>query len=248
MREKGGVNMQTRQEIFRMFVLLYFVGIALLVLGFFLLISPEWRTHSAWLDLTILLIVYSINFPLLSIWHIGVASFSAKIPALGLLGLCDLFYSCMALGLMFWGVAHDLPFRLQLIGQMGLLFLAMTAAAIAWLSSAHAEDVNEEEQATQCGLEALKAAISQCETELSARAPNRNREHQLLLKLKEDTRYLSPSGDPSAISAERQMITLVDDIRLRLEDAVTPLTPSPLEDQFEQCAALMALRKQTFDR
>jgi hypothetical protein len=59
MREEGGVNMQTRQEIFRTFVLLYFVGIALLVLGFFLLISPEWRTHSAWLDLTILLIVYS---------------------------------------------------------------------------------------------------------------------------------------------------------------------------------------------
>jgi hypothetical protein len=248
MREEGGVNMQTRREIFRMFVLLFFVGIALLVLGFFLLISPEWRTHSAWLDLTVLLIVYSINFPLLSIWHIGIDSFSAKIPALGLLGLCDLFYSCIALGLMFWGVAHDMPFRLQLVGQMGLLFLAMTAIAIAWRSSAHAEEVAEEEQAKRSGLDGLKAAISQCETELSAKAPNRNREHQLLLKLKEDARYLSPSRDPSAISAEKQMITLVDDIRLRLEDAVTPLTPSPLEDQFEQCAALMALRKQTFDR
>jgi hypothetical protein len=76
------------------------------------------------------------------------------------------------------------------------------------------------------------------------KAPNRNRERQLMLKLKEDARYLSPSRNPSAISYENQIVALVDDIRLRLEDVGAPLTQSPLDELFEQCAALMALRKQ----
>src|ERR1035438_2895401 len=66
MREESGMNMQSKSEISRIFVLLYFAGIALLVLAFLLLVSPGERTHSAWLDLIVVWIVFSINFPLLS--------------------------------------------------------------------------------------------------------------------------------------------------------------------------------------
>jgi hypothetical protein len=108
--------------------------------------------------------------------------------------------------------------------------------------------VAEEERVTRSGLEDLKAALSRCETELSTKAPSRNRERQLLLTLKEDARYLSPSRDSSAISYEQQMVALVDDIRLRLEDVASPLTSPPLVEDFERCAALMALRKQILVR
>jgi hypothetical protein len=131
---------------------------------------------------------------------------------------------------------------------MGLLFAGTTVVAIAWRSSAHANDVAAEEQSTRSGLEDLKAALSNCEADFSTKAPNRNRERQLIVKLKEDARYLSPSLDPSAISHEKQIVALVDEIRLRLDDPGAPLTPSPLDELFEQCANLMALRKQTFDR
>jgi hypothetical protein len=245
MREESGMNMQTKSEISRIFVLLYFVGIALLVLAFLLLVSPGERTHAAWLDLIVVWIVFSINFPVLSMGRMRVGSFSAKIPALGLLGLCDFFYSCLALALIFCGFSYGLPFRMQLVGQMGLLFLATTVVAIAWWSSAHAAEVAKEEHSTKSGLEDLKATLSRCESELSAKAPDRNRERQFVLTLKEDARYLSPSTNPSAVSYEKQMVALVDDIRLRLDDS---LAPSGLAEQFEQCAALMALRKQTFDR
>jgi len=242
------VKMQTKSELSRLFILLHLVGLALLVLAFFLLIPPGARTHSAWLDLVVVCLVLSINFPPFALVRLGLGVFNVKIPALGLLGLCDIVYSCLALGLVYYGVFYFLPFRLQLVGQMGLLFAATTTVVMAWWSSAHAAEVTEEEHATRSGLEDLKAALSRCETELATKAPTRIRELQLLLTLKEDARYLSPSRESSAISYEQQMVALVDDIRLRLQDSASPLTSSPLVEEFERCAALMALRKQTLVR
>ena len=240
--------MKTKSELSRLFILLHLAGLALLVLAFFLLIPPGARTHSAWLDLIVVSLVLSINFPPFAFVRLGLGVFNVKIPALGLLELCDIVYSCMALGLVFFGVFYFLPFRLQLVGQMGLLFAATTTVATAWWASAHAVEVAEEEHATRSGLEDLKAALSRCETELSTKALTRNRELQLLLTLKEDARYLSPSRDSSVISYEQQMVALVDDILLRLQDSAFPLTSSPLVEDLERCAALMALRKQTLVR
>ena len=220
----------------------------LLVLAFFLLIPPGARTHSAWLDLVVVALVLSINFPPFAFVQLGLGVFNVKIPALGILELCDIAYSILALGLVYYGVRYFLPFRLQLVGQVALLFAASTGVAIAWWASAHAVEVAEEEHDARSGLEELKAALSRCETELSTKAPTRNRELQLLLTLKEDARYLSPSRDSSAVSYEQQMVALVDDIRLRLQDSASPLTSSPLVEEFERCAALMALRKQTLVR
>jgi hypothetical protein len=240
--------MQTKSEISRLFFLLHLVGIVLLVIAFFLLIPDGERTHTAWLDLAIACIVLSINFPPFAIVRLSLGDFNVKIPALGLLGICDAVYSSLAIGLAVYGFFYGLPFRFQLVGQMFLLFAMSTTVAIAWWSSAHAVEVAEEEHVTRSGLEDLKAALFQCESDLSTKAPHRNRELQLLLKLEEDAMYLSPTLDPSALSYERQMVALVDDIRLRLEDVASPLSPSPLQEQFEQCAALMALRKQSIVR
>ena len=233
--------MKTKTELSRLFVLLHLLGIGLLILAFFLLIPPGARTHSAWLDLVVVCLVLSINFPPFALVRLSLGVFDVKIPALGLLEVCDIFYSLLALGLVCYGVVYFLPFRLQLVGQLALLFAATTVVGMAWWASAHAEEVAAEEHSTRSGLDALKAALSKCESEYAVKAPNRNRERQLLLKLKDDARYLSPSLDLSAISYERQIVALVDDIRLRLEDS----TPSPLDELFEQCAALMALRKQS---
>lgn len=240
--------MKTKSELSRLFILLHLVGLFLLVLAFFLLIPPGARTHSAWLDLVVACLVLSINFPPFGLVRLGLGVFNVKIPALGLLGFCDLVYSCLALGFVICGVVYFLPFRLQLVGQMVLLFAAITTVAIAWWASAHTAEVTEEEHATRSGLEDLKAALWRCEAELSTKAPTRNHELRLLLSLKEEARYLSPSRDSSAVSYEQQMVALIDDIRLRLQDSSSSLTGSPLVEEFERCAVLMALRKQTLVR
>lgn len=240
--------MQTKSELSRLFVLLHLIGIALLIFAFFMLIPPGGRTHSAWLDLAVVCIVLSINFPPLAIVQVASGIFDYKIPALGLLGVCDAVYSSLAIGLVVYGFFYGLPFSFQFVGQSGLLFAMSTTVAITWWSSAHAKEVAEEEHAKRTGLEDLKAALSQCESAFPTKAPLRNRELQSLLALKEDARYLSPSSDESALSYERQMVALVDDIRLRLDDVAPPSAPSPLQEQLEQCATLMALRKQTLVR
>jgi len=236
--------MQAKSKISRLFILLYFVGLALLAASFILLVPPGARTEVAWLDFAIVCIVFSINFPLFSAWRMNVGSFNAKIPALGLLILCDLTYICLAFWLMSRGVRYGLTFRMQLVGQMALLFVAATVVTVAWWSSAHAVEVAEEEKAARSALERLKAAIDECIASLSANAPNCKRELQLLTKLQEDARYLSPSRAVTALSYEYKLAALIDNIRLRFEDVSVPKTVPRMDEQFEQCTALMALRKQ----
>jgi hypothetical protein len=236
--------MQTKSKISRLFALLYFVGVALLAAGFILLVPPGARTETAWLDFAIVCIVFSINFPLFSVWRMNIGSFNAKIPTLGLLALCDLIYICLALWLMSCGGRYGLTFRMQLVGQMALLFVVATVVTIAWWSSAHVVEVTEEEKATRSALEKLKTAIDKCVASLSAKAPNCDRERQLLLRLQEDARYLSPSRDASALAYEDKIAVLIDDIRLQFEDGAVSIAALNLDKQFEQCAALMALRKQ----
>lgn len=236
--------MLTKSELTRIFIFLHLIGIAILVLAFFLLIPPEARSHSAWLDLLVVCLVLSINFPPFALVQLSVGLFDIKIPAIGLLGVSATTYSTLALGLVLFGFLYHLPFQLQLVAQLGLIFALATVVSIAWWAAAHAVEVAEEERETRSALEGLKALIARCEMELSVKAPTRNREHQLLLALKEDARFLSPSLDTLAISYEQQMFALLEEIRLRLQEGATSLTTRPLDEDFEKCVALMALRKQ----
>jgi hypothetical protein len=236
--------MQTRSEISQLFRILYVVGLVLLVSAFFLLVPSLWRTPTAFLDLAVLGIVFTVNFPLFFAWSTKSDGFNAKIPALGLLVFCDLFYSCFALGFGLFAIHFLLPFRVQFVYQMGLLFVATATVGMSWFSSAHTVEVTEEEQVTRSGLDGLKAAISACEAEISIRLPIAGQVRQRLLKLQEDARYLSPSRENTALSYERQMAALIDEIRLQVGDTAISASSSTLDGQLEQCATLMALRKQ----
>ena len=172
MREEGGVAMQTKSEISRLFILLHLVGIALLVLAFFLLVPSRMREliphGSTWLSSALSSLSISRLFAICATrpWRL-----QCQDPCPWPAWLCDIVYHVLALGLVFYGVFYFLPFRVQLVGQMGLLFAATTIVAIAWWASAHAVEVAEEEHATRSGLEELKAALSRCEAELSTKAP-----------------------------------------------------------------------------
>jgi hypothetical protein len=227
---------------------LYAVGLALLLAAFFLLVPAAYLTQVAWLDLAVAGIVYSINFSVLFGRRISIGSFSRRIPALGLLGLTDLLYSCLAMGLIWRGVLYTLPFRIQLVGQMGLLFVAAVAAAIAWNASEHADSVAGEESEARSGVQKLKAALARCEAEVTVHpsVPQRVRQH--IFQLKEDAGYLSPCRDASALSYEQQLAAQVDEVRLQLAGETIPLPLADIDAQLERCSALMALRKQILNR
>jgi hypothetical protein len=244
MRKEGGVTMPSKSEVSRLFSLLYFVGVVLLAGSFFLLVPESRRTHAAWLDLAVIFAVFSLNFSLSFFWRISGSSFHERIPALGVLGLCDLLYTVLALGVLFYAASAGWPYRLQLVAQMCLIFTFAVAAAIAARGTVQVAEVAQQERATRAGLEELKALLAGCEAAASTLPEASGRVLQNLLKLKEDARYLSPSTQASARDFEAQMIAQLEEIQYQLRNTATPLPLFDLEARLEQCAAVMALRKQ----
>ena len=236
--------MLSKFEVSRLFVLLYFVGVVLLASAFFILVPDTQRTHTAWLDLAVVFVVFSINFPLLSLWKMGRSSFNERIPALGLVGLCDLFYSALALGVLIYSLHAVVPFRLQLVVQLFLMFAAVAVVATSFMATAHGAEVALEERATHNGLDELKAALARCEAEVGALPEGNGRALDSLHKLKDDARYLSPSREASALTYEKRLVAQLEEICQHLRSTGISPTPSDLDPRMEQCAALMALRKQ----
>jgi multisubunit Na+/H+ antiporter MnhG subunit len=244
--DKGELTMQTKSQINQLFVFLYFVGIGLLVAGFLILVPDAQQTHTAWLDLAVVCIVYSANFPLLYLGRWRTKDFNTRISALGLLGVCDLLYSVLALGGVFVGWYFGMHFRSQLIGQAFLIFAAVVVVTTGRYSSAHVDEVTDEEDTTRAGLENLKRALDRCEAAMRLGVQPANRELQLLLALKDDARYLSPSVAQDALSCEQKIVAEVEGIRELIAGGATS-PPGVLDTRFQQCAALMALRKQVLN-
>lgn len=236
--------MPDKSDLSRIFLLLYLVGVVLLTSAFLLLVPDGRRTPAAWLDLAVLFAVFSLNFALSFLWRISGSSFHERIPSLGVLGLCDLLYSVLALGVLFLAASTLWPFRLQLVVQLGLLFLVAVVATLASRATVQVAEVAQQESATRAGLEDLKVLLAQCEVAASTLPEASGSVLQHLLKLKEDARFLSPCGEASARGFEAQIVAQLRQIHSQLRNVATPLPLSDLEARMEQCAALLALRKQ----
>lgn len=234
--------METKSQLNQFFVVLYFIGIGLLIAGFLILVPDAQQTHTAWLDLVVVCLVYSANFPMLYLGRWRSRGFDTQIPALGLLAVCDLFYSVLALGGIVVGWFIGLHFRTQLVGQVSLFFAGVIAVSMARYSSAHADEVAEEEYTTRTALENLRKSLELCEAAMRLRTQPVNRELQLLLALKDDARYLSPSVSEAALSYEQKIVAEVEGIH-ELVASGAALHPGALDERFQQCAVFMALRK-----
>jgi len=191
-------------------------------------------------------LVYSANFPMLYLVRWRSRDFNFRIPALGLLYVCDLFYSILALGGALVGWYLGIHFRPQLMGQTFLLFAAIIVVTIGRYSSAHADEVAQEEDTTRAALDNLRKTLDRCEAAMRIRTQPINRELQLLMALKDDARYLSPSVAQAALSYEQKLVVEVEEIQ-ELVAGGTALPSGELDTRFQKCAALMALRKKVLN-
>ena len=244
--DKGELNMETKPQLNPRFLFLYVVGVGLLFASFLWLVPHADQTHTAWLDLAVVCLVYSANFPLLYLGRWRTGDFNTRISALGLLGVCDLLYSVLALGVVYAGWHFAVRFRTQLMGQAVLVFAAVVVVTIGRYSSAHVDEVTGGEETTRAGLENLKRALDRCEAAMRLSAQPVNRELRLLLTLKDDARYLSPSAAQDALSCEQKIVAEVEGIHELLAGG-TILTPGEMDIRLQQCAALMTLRKQVLN-
>lgn len=230
------------------FLLLYGIGIGLILFGFLLLVPDGSRSSLAYLDLAVVIGVFSMSFPLASMWWAREDAFESRIPALSVYWFINGIYAFLALGGLVSLGFLQVSFRFQMLYQLVLLFGVCMAFGMAWWSSGHASQVAEQESTRKAGLTELRAVLAQVEDAFGLLGPGWNQERERIRKLREDARFLTPSNKERELGLEASLDQELKAIRILLGAPELQNLRSDLVIRIDKCHALMSMRKQVNNR
>lgn len=229
----------------KIFVPLYFVGLGLIGLGFALLVPAPIRNQVAWLDLAVVIAVYSVNFLGMAAKKCSIAGFVLRIPRLAIFIVADPLYTLAALTTIYCGFITAASFNLQLMIQLTLIFLMCMAAAAALAGSERIQYVTAQEAKKTSGIDELKQALARCEISMSASSAVSAELRSRFDRLIEDARFLSPLQAASARSLETKMIQALNALRDLSDSNDEERTRTEGQSLMARCESLMALRRKS---
>lgn len=229
----------------KLFAALYFVGLGLIGLGFALLVPASMRSHVAWLDLAVVIAVYSVNFLGIAAKKCSIAGFVLRIPRLGIFIVADPLYTLAALTTIYRGIVTAAPFNLQLMIQLALIFIMCLAAVAALAGAERIQNVTAQEARKTSGIEALKQAFARCEVSMSESRALSGELRSRLERLIEDARFLSPMQEASARLLEAKMIQVLNTLRDLSDSNDEERARNEAQSLLARCESLMELRRKS---
>lgn len=223
---------------------LYLAGVAILLVAFFLLVPEGLRDATGYLDLAVVLGVFTLNFPIHSLGWAFRSGGAFRIPSLSIRWFGTGLYSLFALAGVVVGVLAGLSFRIQLVYQLVCLFGILAAMVMANLATTHTAGVDAEEGDNGAGLRELREAAASVEGALILLGEAWQPQRAALQRLREDLRFLSPSPRRPEQELEGRMTAELRGVRVLLEAADLAAGRADLEARLARCAALMSVRKQ----
>lgn len=192
-----------------------FIGVLLILFGFFYLFEPEDRTKLSWLNLSVVIIVFLVNAGngLLLTWKSE--EFHQKIGVVGVLWFMDIIYSVIALGVLIVGLAVALPFKLQVVGQLTALFLLFVGTGWAITVKRNTEETQACESDCLFIISQIRREFEKLNISLERLGPTWSVEQARLSYSREETRYLAPviSDEARKLEIELQaMLARLSDV------------------------------------
>ncbi len=181
------------------------IGIAFVVFAFLVLLPAPLRTRTAWLDLVVLSALLIMNFPTVLLWGFTTTSFDAAVPKFAMLMYLRMIVTPLSLGMMAYGWFTLVPFKYQLVYQVGMALLVLLGSAIATYSSDHIAALGDDEAMTASQLIGVREALLSCEAALREAGSDWSTELATVAGLKDKVRYLSPSRSSNALTLERRL-------------------------------------------
>jgi hypothetical protein len=220
------------------------VGVALITIGFLVLIPVEMRNSTAWLGYGVFILVYLANLTNTSLIRLKHEGFDAQIPRLGILWTAYSLYTLLAVGGFFVGVAAQLPVRVLIFYELVLFIGLLAMIRVADFASAKVVEVAASERILASSLDALRTLAAECQIRLARAGRGTGGEYEKFTAILDGIRYLSPSGQSASASLEAEMKSLL----LQATDEFAfaqPGVPNPAaQEKLDRCEVLLNLRRQ----
>lgn len=190
-----------------------------LIIAIMLLIPYPIPTRVRILDICVLSVI---------LWMIGYDLFRPLVnlavknpPEIGSLGIRwygQYLYLLVAIGFGIAGIAADIPFVYQLLGQIVILGMLLLTYYFAMHAASKVTQVAEEEDRLLAGRQLMRTAIQQVQDEIAVSTDLPEYFRAQISQINESMRFISPCGSAEAVSYEKQFAEIAQRIVIAMSN------------------------------
>lgn len=151
-------------------------------------------------------------------------------------------FSLLALGWMVCGILFQIPFKIQLIGQLVIIFILFIGRFATFRSGEKVQQVYEKEQKKMEGKVSLRYVMDDF---VDYMASIKGLEPSVLQRLKsvhESIRFITPSANIEAKKLEEQFVQSVEDLKILMRN--TLMNRDKIEEEIGHLERVLSRRKQ----
>ena len=165
-----------------------------------------------------------------------------RVGSLGVFWYSSSFYVLLAIAWMVIGAQLDLPFKIQLIVHLVLLFGLAVGLTMALRSSEKVGEVYEKEERERRGVTDVRSALAALK-ESTFNAKNLPEEVvDRITKMCEEARFVSPSNNAEAHRIEDELVHLLPEISSAFFNY--EMNAEAIQSKLARCERLLSNRKQ----
>jgi len=190
--------------------LLFFAGIGLIVLAFFLFKGDrELNRVDAffWGSIALMYLIFFIPFFFSAI---NIGNFSGKVPALSLVWFGIILYIVASIVLLVLLKKEILPLRTILLIQAGLVFLFLINVYFAYFAVSHVGNVAAGEAGKLQYITQIKSKAQSLLLSVNSLSSEYEKPQKILKETLDDIKYISPLGGGAGGDLEQKILNLLE--------------------------------------
>lgn len=229
----------TAKRLYNMIAIL--LGYGLIISGF-LIFGESLEDKVKILDIFVSCLIFTqfVQFSVFPIINFGDSSHKE----VGMLGIhiYVLNFCCIAsIGIMLCGIIYHIPFKLQLMGQLVILFILLVGRVATLHSGEKVQQIHRKEQVIMSGKLALKNIMDDFMDDIAVVKDLDPIAKQKLLNIHESMRFLSPSSNSEALRFDKQFSQSVEDLKILMRN--TNLNREKILKETEHLERILSRRK-----
>lgn len=147
----------------------------------------------------------------------------------------------LSLALMIAGIAYDVPFKYQLIGQLAILLILILGRIAILHSGEKVEQIHKKETHTLAGKQSLRRSMDDLMDQVQLAKDVEEAERTRLTKIHESLRYITPSAHEEACHFDQQILQSLDNISVMVHDA--KVNKHRIGEEIDRLEIFLARRK-----
>ena len=153
------------------------------------------------------------------------------------LNLCSL----LSIGLIFFGIVCDIPFKYQLMGQFVIVFLFLLGCIATLHSGEKVQRIYEKEQKTVEGKKTLRYVMDDFMDDVSASQQMEESAVGRLRAIQESIRYITPSLNAEAKNFDYMFVQSIEDFKVIMRNST--LNKDKISEKIDHLERILARRK-----